>query len=475
MFKVLLEKRNQDYNRKRTSKIRRGRFKDEGSDDSGDEDNISIDWEYFINLNPKVLRFVKNRWKELDREVVLQALRKDIIAIYSLQALDREMALLVVETNPLALKYEHGVWQNDKEIVLKAISQNKNLLVYACDSIIEEVLRNRELIEYSQEDVINLVLNGVKEKPSLFNYLPEHMKTNHEFVIKLVELDTRISEFIPESLKQNREFLMELVKYDRNAFYNCKDMDLRGSRQFLLNALSTYRFSLSSAPSHLKDDKEFVMECLTAYPADLDEASSRLRDDEQVVELVLKEFNNASNRLKDDKDFVMKHIEEFPQMYQSLSQRLKSDKEIILKCASGGGVISNGYFFHDDDFVLELVERNAHIVETLGKITPEFAKKCIERNGFCYHLLKQHSMVTESDELDQLAALSRGYLADKHTEDIRPTYGFHKIKTRTSYEDREIVDSWIKKRLEKQYDGLYISLSSPIFVKGKFVNTHIKG
>ncbi|EFC41417.1 hypothetical protein NAEGRDRAFT_80751 [Naegleria gruberi] len=425
---------------------------------------------YFVKLNPEILKFVN--WKEVDRELVIEILSKNISLCMNG---DRELTLLAIECNPNALKFANIEFRNDEEIVLKAISQDKNLLQYATVSMIERILGNNELIDYSAEDRVNLILNGY---PELFKYLPKHLKSDEEFLRELIKKDARLIQFIPEYLMFTDKEVKWIKYMEGNLEYIELD-PLENSREEDWDLLSRFKSAIYLAPKYLRENKEFVLKCLKYHPECISSTRLQFLDDEEVMSFVLSKvpelFCYASDRLKDDKEFVMKYLDQYPEMFKYLSRRLGTDKELILKYVSCEKEpnINLSPFLNDEEFMLKLAERNPNLVNKFKGVSPEILRNLIEQNNNVESLISQYSN-SESEEEIELAALSIGYLVEKHTCTVSSCKGKLPFTIRPSISvSRNQVDSWIKKRLEKEFDGLYIPLSTAMFVKGCFITEHI--
>ena len=111
------------------------------------------------------------------------------------------------------------------------------------------------------QDDEEIVLEAVKNDKSSIIYASSRLKDDKKFVLKAIKIDTYILRFISKRLKDDKEVVLEAIKANKN------------KNNFILKFIS----------NRLKDNKEIVMKAIKTNCIDLKYASPRLRDDEDVI------------------------------------------------------------------------------------------------------------------------------------------------------------------------------------------------
>ncbi|CAJ1361959.1 unnamed protein product [Effrenium voratum] len=146
-------------------------------------------------------------------------------------------------------------------------------------------------------------------KNGLLRHAPEELRGDREFMLEAVAQDGRALQYASEELRGTREFMLAAVAQDGRALQYASE-ELRGDREFMLAAVAQDGYALHFASKELCGDREFVLAALAQNGDALQHASEELREERAfVLEAVEKTrswflVNWASPVLGEDKDFL---------------------------------------------------------------------------------------------------------------------------------------------------------------------------
>ncbi|EFC41239.1 predicted protein [Naegleria gruberi] len=148
-------------------------------------------------------------------------------------SLDREVALAVIKQHKgKALKILHENWRNDRELVLKAISND----AFASGEYVGKVLRRdrnfvKELVQVKNNWVLlkdmdedfrqdeEICRAALDCNPRAIKYvLNQYLLNNREYMLKIVSQCGILLEYVGYSLKNNREINLAALKQTPKAF-----------------------------------------------------------------------------------------------------------------------------------------------------------------------------------------------------------------------------------------------------------------
>jgi len=149
----------------------------------------------------------------------------------------------ILENGPDELK-------NDREFVLKVVSECGNHLRFLCDEF-----RN----DY------DVVLASVKDNGNAYEYASDNLKVNKDIVIAaLTGTGNGVLEHAPSEITSNREYIKLNAYKDGNAIYYAAD-EFKADKELIKIAAGS-KFNVSQAyrsiSSNLLKDKEFMIELL---------------------------------------------------------------------------------------------------------------------------------------------------------------------------------------------------------------------
>ena len=194
---------------------------------------------------------------------------------------DKELALIVAETDPGFLIYFSDEIKSDLDILNKVFDINN-------PTLFKKMLKKYTWgFAYINPDLWTCDINLVKEA---------------------VKIDGTVYKTLPDDLKNNRGVV-------KNAVISCPEM-------------------IGECPDIYRDDEAIVKASLQEDTEELlSFASNRLKDDYDVVYKAVKvdalNLQYASDRLKDNRDIVLRAIKTYGGVLEDASARMQKDKELI--------------------------------------------------------------------------------------------------------------------------------------------------
>ena len=171
-----------------------------------------------INSNGSALRFLSDKYKK-DKEFVLKAVK-----------------------NGASIEYLDEDFKNDKEIVFKAAENNWREFEFA-----SEELRNDKAFISQVLDA----LDCTDKRRSLFNSLPDELRTNKKFCLKLVSKHWGLYSALNVELRDDMDILIEAMKQDDYPIHWASER-LQSKRDYILNNIYKLTGSMS-----IEDDNFF--------------------------------------------------------------------------------------------------------------------------------------------------------------------------------------------------------------------------
>lgn len=228
---------------------------------------------------------------------------------------------------------------------------------------------------------LNLVKNDIKEYQKLtiedrsdLNLSLEAFKNNYSYYSKM-DLFTHYFQYVPNKLKQNKEFIYECVKLSEFAL-DIIPKTIKTEIEFIKKLIEINGQAIVFLPKDLID-KETAKMCFKITPKNYTDSLSKiykqlpieLQKDEELIEYYFKQgglIKNLLPELKSNKKIIllalnctdradaMKHIIE-------MDKTLYHDKEIMLKAVEKNGrclEFAIPIFQADKDFVLIAMKSN---------------------------------------------------------------------------------------------------------------------
>ena len=166
--------------------------------------------------------------------------------------LDRNFVETIVAQNGMLLCYA-SEFQNDRDIVLTAVSQNWSAVRFAHENLFSDkafglalvakngyALRSLDISLKKDKDV---VLRAVTRHGQSLEYADSKLKRDQDVVFAAVKCNGHSLHFADDSLKKNRHFILRTVAIEGYTL-DYAHPDLRNDRDFVLEAVSKNYFAL---------------------------------------------------------------------------------------------------------------------------------------------------------------------------------------------------------------------------------------
>lgn len=411
---------------------------------------------HFVLTSPKSLEFVSDDLKK-DEEILKKCFLnmqqndyKEILSYIPTDILyDKYYIFKLIELDYRIFLYLDLKFQQDKEIVLKALSCNPFLIneiltKFYSDRDVMELVSGKygELLMYASKKLLQdkkLILLALENQAKdqimkninyrdvdIKNYVPLNLKNDKEISMKLdfknfyiskqrikgliqkyysnndksifreLERDVDIFEYIPDIEKQNPKFLKECFETNINVFHFFSE-NMKNHNDIIQYIINLKRFNL--LPDTYKDDEKIVFQTFNNNF----------------------QYSEISKRLLDTKSFVLKLIDEYHGygIYPFLSDRLKHDYTVITYVIK---TIPNEIpkdIMNDRQFILHLVQLNPEYIYHLSlelQNDREIIFKIIQ-NDF-YYFFKFHSIIKDDMEILEYLVSKHGELLDYVTKDM---------------------------------------------------------
>ncbi|MBA3721276.1 MAG: DUF4116 domain-containing protein [Parachlamydiaceae bacterium] len=293
-----------------------------------------------INLNRSILEYVDDEFK-LDPDIILAAIKKiknkesTQEVFYTLAHKDlwknREFVLEVVKIIGSFLYNACSTLQNDKAVVMAAVTQNGCALQFAHDDLRKE------------RDV---VMAAVTQHGCALQFAHDDLRKDREIVMTAITKRGDALRYAHDNLRNDREIVMAAVTQEGYALQYAHD-DLRKDREIVMTAVIKYakgreRFVLEFAHDDLRKERDVVMAAVTEEGDALQIAHDDLRKDRDVVMAAViqrgEALRFAHDDLRKDWDVVMAAVIDDGEALKYAHDDLKKDRDVVIAAVNQKGV-----------------------------------------------------------------------------------------------------------------------------------------
>lgn len=251
------------------------------------------------------LEFTPERFRD-DEEIVLLAADEDPEALQSAsQRLknDRDFVLKIINIQALSLKYAAPKFCNDREVVKLASHYMAGIHYAFYSRDLEERLRDnpdKRAGDFFYADYSN------SPGDCMFQYASDELKSDREFVLDLIKINSIVFEYISEELQKDREVVLTAVAHGTGLHKVCDDVLYRtnsNNQSFYLDekfkddleiinlALKNSGYNFQFLSEQYRDDYDLFMLAVASHPAAFLYASKRLQQMKSVVIATISAFN----------------------------------------------------------------------------------------------------------------------------------------------------------------------------------------
>lgn len=321
---------------------------------------------------------------------------------------DEQFVVECLKAEPHALRYASERLRGKKSIVYPVIKRSSDLYVYASEDL------------KVQKDFVLLMAKCDKYSSFFSSKIEKKWVHDKEVMMHLIDKDGIYFDYLPKDLRTDEDFLLKLIRKCPNTFANF-DRSTRSNKSFVIKALKAGADYIDIAWS-LKKDEEVLFEALKKNTNFFSNASEKLRSDRLVALMALEFDGNLYRYLSDDlrgeKDLLLLAIKscavknEQINFSDKIPEKLKT-KDVALLCASrDSGLLRSFYKFVDDkDVVMEALKSNGEMLSFVSdecQMDPKIALIAAKSGGkswacgsekyktnifYCYKALQNYAWI----------------------------------------------------------------------------------
>lgn len=363
--------------------------------------SLKKDKEFVIKVlkkEPRALEFVDKSLLK-DREVILTAIRQEgwllRFADINLKA-DRELVKIALESNgrlseiDLSLRDDPEILKIAKDMMLS--NQDGHYLRFAGnhlnndkDIVLRAVTENWVELEYAGQqakDNKEIVLTAITSGGSALEYASPRLKGDKSIVMTAIKNRSSAVRFANKTLTKDKEVALAVLRLGDNLEY--LDVSIKRDKHFVLMAVSQNGDALKYAAPPLQDDRDVVLAAINKSGIEtLKYASERLKKDKAIVRAALKKsseynFKFVDKSLRRDKEIILFAIKnglsaESVKLYVDVD--LQKDQDIfsaIIKKDTAAIQFASDSLKKDKVFILGLINR--HVIESYSSSPPPILK-----------------------------------------------------------------------------------------------------
>ena len=189
---------------------------------------------------------------------------------------NREAVLASVSQNGNLLKFAKE-FQDDKEIVLAAVSNTWSSLQYASPRLKADK---------------EVVLIAIAQNENALQFASFELRENEELATRAVSTNGMTLEHVADKLKDNEAIVTSAISNNGIAL-KYASLNLRKNKHIVSLAVSKNGFALHFASDELKDDDEIVRVAVTQEGEALYFASNRLKQNRELIDIARRTFDEA--------------------------------------------------------------------------------------------------------------------------------------------------------------------------------------
>ena len=248
---------------------------------------------------------------ETDKEIILTAVGaysdEDMLQYVSKELFeDVDFLLKLIDVNAEAFSYAPDNIKGDKQIVLRAIKQTLDVIMYIPPNVIDKEIAITALEAYNENE-------GSGTNP--FEHLPECFRSDRMLVDLAIKYDMFALRYVSEPLSSDRDFVLDILSSNRE---------------------QKYLVLTESKVEAFKADKELVLKALeniSKYEVlkIYDILSDELKSDKDIIPFLLINetlYAEIPDDLKEDKEFLLPCVERNPELFNELELSMRMDKDI---------------------------------------------------------------------------------------------------------------------------------------------------
>lgn len=238
-------------------------------------------------------------------DIVRFAISRDGSILRSAYIPDRikndKASVIIAVTSGEGLEYAPSSLRDDKEVVLTAVKSSGDALFDASSRLKGDK---------------EVVLAAVSESPYALQFASSNLQDDKDVVTRAVMLEPSSIRFASRNMKDDRDIGYLVITSQSSETLLWLSPRLRGDRNIVLKAVTSFGWNFLWADEKFGDDKEIVMRA----------SMSRTKTFKGYTNLL----SRVSPRLQDDRDVVLSEVQKDGYALLHASSRLRDDPEVVM-------------------------------------------------------------------------------------------------------------------------------------------------
>ncbi|KAG2379643.1 hypothetical protein C9374_006760 [Naegleria lovaniensis] len=266
---------------------------------------------------------------------------------------NRRVVMGHVITNGMNLEFASDQLKKDKAVVLTAIRENPLAFQFAAEELKLDKELKKQCIDIifsfsgsirKRDVILKLFGNDGEALLYIFNRFESREIMKSDLVSAARCVNNRygtcsILKLLPEELRNNRQIVECCIRIEYCFEY--ASPELKHDAEFILRNRDF--IDLWDVPDVLRNDRNFILEFMSSKRFSLSELSTDLQNDFEIVLIAVKRnglfLTYASEHLRNNREIVLQAIIQNSKSLKYASPELQNDHTLFEDCAKYGGVL----------------------------------------------------------------------------------------------------------------------------------------
>lgn len=247
---------------------------------------------------------------------------------------DKDVVLVAVKQNGMALQFASDEMKVDRDVVLTAVKQNGKSIRYTSlrdlPIVMEAIQSNGSSLAelpYELKRDRAVVLAAVKQNGIALQFAAHNLLKDRLLVLEAIQSNGESIKYAP-AFKADKELILIAVKQYGLALQYASP-ELKSDSEVVLAAVKQNSYALQYASPELKANREVVLAAVTKYGIALDYASPALKEDKELISIAVKQNAALIKIVPPIKNLVLDAIQHNAEVYDFIVPELKDDLDII--------------------------------------------------------------------------------------------------------------------------------------------------
>lgn len=270
-----------------------------------------------------------------------------LIGIYDFKKFgDNHLTLSTLHLDGLSLKYASENAQNSKKIVRVATLQNPKAFQFASNELKSNLQYVRKLMEidisvlsFASDDIRKnqpIILEMIqKHHINVLYYADTEVQNDEHLILSLIKEYSSVLKYC-DKLRINEAFIYSLIQIDP-AYFKHAHSNLRNDRIFVSKLMRADIRIFGVASDEIRLDVGFVEEQMKILSFDVLKYSLLGNDKNYISKKIntdLSLFQHAGDDIRNAKEFIIQHLKTIPYAHKNI----RTDIPFIIKCIQEHGL-----------------------------------------------------------------------------------------------------------------------------------------